>query len=85
MNRDEYIASLSGRPDRCYHDPWDLTRYFAVSNGLVRERECPECPRNPVICPEGRLRWDQVSQRCLWADDAAYVVLLAAGEPYLGT
>lgn len=50
MTRDEYIASLSGGPDGLHADPWDLTRYLAVRNGDVRERQCPECPRNPVIC-----------------------------------
>jgi len=85
MNRDEYIASLAGRPDRCYADPWDRTRYFAVRNGMVRERECPACQRNPVVCPDGRLHWDQEKQSCGWADEAnPRLVALADGEPYLG-
>ena len=84
MNRDEYIESLTGGPNGLHPDPWDLTRYFAVRDGVVRERECPECRRNPVICPEGRLRWDQATQSCRWADDAAYVIVLAEGEPYGG-
>lgn len=84
MNRDEYIQSLVGGPNRYHPDPWDLTRYFVVRDGVVRERECPPCRRNPVICPEGKLRWDQAAQTCRWADEVPRVVALAEGEHYSG-
>jgi len=52
-----------------YYHPDDCNKFVSCSNRLTYEMDCPICHVDTLTCPDGRLVFDEASDKCLFADE----------------
>ncbi|MGW0251968.1 carbohydrate-binding module family 14 protein [Nocardia goodfellowii] len=57
------------KPDGHYRHPSDCHKYVECLGGRAYEKVCQDCHPDPSSCPEGKLRYNESTDQCLFADE----------------